>query len=88
MSISHNPEIDLSQVRPSKKTQAEKKHKNLQEELAQKNARWQAKQTPHSYLTLVQKKALLGVTAPDKAFKAQIKICWIGPSGTFPLLRP
>jgi C1A family cysteine protease len=88
MSISHNPEIDLSQVRPSKKTQAEKKHKNLQEELAKKNARWQAKQTPHSYLTLVQKKALLGVTAPDKKFKAQIKSAGLAPRALFPSFDP
>ena len=67
-----HPTIDLDAVNPSKKTQAEKKQKALQEELASKNASWQAKQTPHSYLTLEQKKALLGV-APDRAFLKSVK---------------
>ena len=64
--------IDLNAVNPSKKTQSDKKHKALQEELASKNSGWQAKQTAHSYLTLVQKKALLGVT-PDRAFLKSMK---------------
>jgi len=67
-----HPYIDLDAVTPSKRTQAEKKNKALQEELASKKASWQAKQTPHTYLTLEQKKALLGVT-PDKAFLRQMK---------------
>jgi len=66
------PYIDLDAVNPSKKTQAEKKHIALQEELASKNAGWQAKQTPHTYLTLEQKKALLGVI-PDRAFLKDMK---------------
>ncbi|HMD89627.1 MAG TPA: C1 family peptidase [Anaerolineaceae bacterium] len=88
MSITHSPEIDLTEVRPSKKTQAEKKHRSLQGELVQKNARWQAKQTPQSYLTLAQKKALLGITAPDKEFKAQIKSAGLAPRAFFPSFDP
>ena len=64
--------IDLDNVNPSKKTQAEKKHLTLLDELASKNATWQARQTDHTYLTVEQKKALLGVT-PDKAFLRNIK---------------
>ncbi len=66
------PFIDLDAVNPSKKTQAEKKQKALEKELASKNASWQAKQTDHTYLTLDQKKALLGVT-PDRAFLREVK---------------
>ena len=79
MSTTHYPAIDLTVVRPSKKTQAEKKHKDLQEELVKKNARWQAKLTPHSYLTLAQKKALLGATAPEKSFQDEIKSAAVAP---------
>lgn len=64
--------IDLDNVNPSKKTQAEKKHKALVEELTSKNATWHAKQTDHTYLTLEQKKVLLGVV-PDKAFLREVK---------------
>ncbi len=66
------PFIDLDAVYPSKKTQAEKKQKALEEKLASKNAGWHAKQTDHTYLTLDQKKAMLGVT-PDRAFLREIK---------------
>ena len=88
MSIKHAPDIDLTLVRPSKKTQAEKKHKSLQQELTKKNARWQAKQTPQSYLTLVQKKALLGAAGPDKAFKVEIKSAAAAPRAIFPSFDP
>jgi C1A family cysteine protease len=77
------PHIDLAKVRPSKKTQAEKKQAALKEELVQKNARWEAKQTPHSYLTLVQKKALLGVV-PDKALRQELKAAGAAPMALFP----
>ncbi len=66
------PFIDLDVVNPSKKTQAEKKQQALQDELASKNASWEAKPNPHIYLTLEQKKALLGVK-PDRAFLRDVK---------------
>lgn len=72
MTTDSYPHIDLTTVYPSKKTQAEKKQASLKVELVQKKARWQAKQTPHSYLTLVQKKALLGVV-PDIPFRKEVK---------------
>ena len=87
MSTTRHPYIDLTLVTPSKKTQSEKKHKSLQEELTKKNARWQAKQTPHSYLTLVQKKALLGVL-PDKTFLAQVKSARAAPQALLPSFEP
>src|ERR1700690_3248793 len=90
MTYTHYPAIDLTVVTPSKKTQSEKKHKSLQEELTKKNARWHAKQTPHSYLTLIQKKALLGVT-PDKTFIAHVKsesAAAAAPMALFPSFDP
>jgi C1A family cysteine protease len=72
MPRSEQPIINLTSVNPSKKTQAENKHQALQGELASKNATWQAKQTDQTYLTLEQKKALLGVT-PDRAFLRGMK---------------
>ena len=79
----HHPYIDIDAVRTSKKTQSEKKNSKLQDELNNKNARWQAKQTPHSYLTLAQKKTLLGA-APDKALKREIKTTGAAPQGFLP----
>lgn len=69
MPVNHLHFIDLSQVLASKKTQAEKKNASLIQELTAKNARWQARQTPHSYLTLAQKKVLLGVVPDEKFLK-------------------
>jgi C1A family cysteine protease len=77
------PHIDLTMVRPSKKTQAEKKNAALKEELRHKKARWEAKQTPHSYLTLAQKKALLGVV-PDTALRKEVKSVGAAPMALFP----
>jgi C1A family cysteine protease len=87
MTATPHPYIDLATLTPSKKTQSEKKHKSLQNELVKKNARWEAKQTPQSYLTLVQKKALLGV-APDKAFQAKVKSAAAAPRGILPSFDP
>src|SRR5512136_1966906 len=72
MLTKNQPYIDLNAVRPSKKTQAEKKERRLEDQLTSQNARWQAKQTPHTYLTLEQKKALLGVK-PDRAYLREVK---------------
>jgi len=81
------PTLDLSQVTPSKKTQAEKKLQSLKKELATKNARWQARQTPHSYLTIAQKKALLGVV-PDKGFLQAVKVASAAPQAFLPTFDP
>ncbi len=78
MAVTHYPTIDLSKVKPSKKTQAEKKHEALKKELSQKNARWQAVQTPHSYMTIAQKQYLLGVV-PDNNFLAEVKTASVVP---------
>lgn len=83
MPESHGPYINLNAVNPSKKTQAEKKHKDLKKELTHSHARWESKQTPHSYLTLAQKKALLGVV-PDKVFLTQVKSTAAAPQGILP----
>jgi C1A family cysteine protease len=88
MSEFHSPILDmtsvLSRVAPSKKTQAENKLEALTKELSSKQARWQATQTPHSYLTLAQKKALLGVV-PDKAFLQQtVKVAATAPMALLP----
>jgi C1A family cysteine protease len=79
----HHPYIDVNSVRLSKKTQSEKKNTRLKAELTDKKARWQAKQTPYSYLTLAQKKALLGAV-PDKALKQEIKVTGAAPQGFLP----
>jgi len=84
MPVAHLPKIDLNSVTPSKKTQAEKKYGALEQELSEKDARWQASQTPHSYLTMAQKKVLLGVV-PDKAFLQQtVKVAAAAPQGFLP----
>jgi C1A family cysteine protease len=84
MPTAYHHKIDLNRVTPSKKTQAEKKQESLQRELSEKNARWQARQTPHSYLTMAQKKALLGVV-PDKQFQQEAKAAAAGERGILPV---
>ncbi len=83
MPLSEKAYIDLDSIYPSKKTQAEKKHKALVEELASKNATWQARLTDHTYLTLKQKKVLLGVT-PDRAFLREVKQQGVQARGFLP----
>jgi C1A family cysteine protease len=87
MPAAFNPWIDLDEVRPSKKTQAEKKQAALEQELIEKQARWQARQTPQSYLTMAQKKVLLGVT-PDKDFKQQVRLTAAAPRALLPSYDP
>jgi C1A family cysteine protease len=83
MPVLPRPTIDLTHITPSKKTQAEKKLESLKKELSAKNARWQARQTPHSYLTIAQKKALLGVV-PDKPFLQQVRVASAAPQAIWP----
>ncbi len=84
MPVEHLPKIDLDSVTPSKKTQSEKKVGSLTQELSEKNARWQASQTPQSYLTMAQKKVLLGVV-PDKTFLQQtVRLQAAAPQGFLP----
>jgi len=87
MPVDHRHFIDLARVKASKKTQAEKKNSSLVKELSAKNARWQARQTPHSYLTLEQKKVLLGVV-PDKEFLNEVKASAEAPQAIFPFFDP
>ncbi len=87
MSVTHLPKIDLTTVRPAKKTQAEKKHAALEDILSEKNARWQARQTPHSYLTIAQKKVLMGVVT-DRDFKRQVKLSAAAPQAFLPSFDP
>lgn len=81
------PHIDLTTVKASKKTQAEKKNAALKVELHQKKARWEARQTPHSYLTLAQKKALLGVVK-DADLRKEVKSASVAPAAFFPNFDP
>jgi C1A family cysteine protease len=83
MTVTHHPTIDLKKVTLAKKTQAEKKHKALNRELSEKNAHWQARQTPQSYLTIAQKKVVLGVV-PDKDFKQEVKVAAALPQAILP----
>lgn len=83
MSPVQHPTIDLDKVTPSKKTQADKKHKVLTRELSDKHARWQSRQTPYSYLTIAQKKVVLGVVL-DKDFKQQVKAAAAMPMAILP----
>jgi C1A family cysteine protease len=87
MPATHHSKIDLTLVTPSKKTQAEKKNETLKKELSDKNARWEAKQTPHSYLTMAQKKALLGVVS-DKEFLRKVKTEATVERGILPVFDP
>jgi C1A family cysteine protease len=87
MTVTHYSKINLDKVTPSKKTQAEKKQEQLKQELSTKNAHWRAKQTPHSYLTAVQKRALLGVV-PDKVFLQGVKAAAAAPAGILPSFDP
>jgi C1A family cysteine protease len=84
MPAPHPYAIDLTFVTASKKTQAEKKNESLKKELSAKNARWEAHQTPHSYLTMAQKKALLGVV-PDKEFQRKAKTEAAAERGLLPV---
>jgi len=79
--------IDLTRVTPSKKTQAEKKNESLKNELSAQNARWEAHQTPQSYLTMAQKKALMGVV-PDKEFQRKAKTEAAAERGLLPDFDP
>jgi len=83
MAVSYYPRIEMVEVKPSKKTQAERKQAALEQELFDKQARWQARQTPQSYLTMAQKKVLLGV-APDKDFIQQVKLIAAAPQAAAP----
>jgi C1A family cysteine protease len=87
MPIAYHSRIELNEVRPSKKIQAEKKLAALEQELSEKHARWQARQTPHSYLTMAQKKVLLGLT-PDKEFKQQVESAAAAPLALLPSYDP
>lgn len=87
MPVTFNPNIEQLQVTAAKKTQAEKKTEVLKEELSAKKARWQAKQTPHTYLTQEQKKVLLGVV-PDKTFLQEVKLAAAAPQGILPSFDP
>jgi C1A family cysteine protease len=66
------PTIDLSNISTTKKTQTIKKVQALQEKMKIANAKWQAKETPQSFLTASQKKALMGVV-PDEDFAQELK---------------
>ena len=83
MPVTHHPTIDLDKVYPSKRAQVEKKHEVLKRELKEKNARWQAKKTPYSYLTIEQKKIVLGVV-PDKDFKPEVAMAAAAPQVFLP----
>ena len=87
MPVFPRPTLDLTHITPSKKTRSEKKLESLNKELSAKNARWQARQTPHSYLTIAQKKALLGVV-PDKEFLKEVKLVSAAPQAILPSFDP
>ncbi len=72
--------IDLARVSAAKKTQTAKQLKSLQEKLAAANASWHIKENPHSFLTINQKKALMGVV-PDKEFSQEVKAAQAAPMG-------
>ncbi len=77
------PKIDLNQVTAAKKTQTLKSLKALQEQLKAVNATWHIKENPHSFLTLSQKKALMGVV-PDEEFSQDIRTAAEAPAALLP----
>jgi C1A family cysteine protease len=81
LGLSHT--IDLDKVTRSKKTQSEKKHERLKRDLSEKHARWHARQTPYSYLTMAQKKVVLGVVV-EKDFKQEVKAASAMPMALLP----
>lgn len=88
MPVNSHPKIDLDKVTPAKKAQTVRKVGALREELQAKNASWQAKETPQSFLKADQKKSLLGVV-PDKQFSQEVKaLAASGPMGILPAFVP
>jgi C1A family cysteine protease len=84
MPVNDLPKIDLNTISAVKKTRTIKKVQALQAEMNVANAKWQAKETPQSFLTLSQKKALLGVV-PDKEFAQEVKTAAAsGPEAILP----
>jgi C1A family cysteine protease len=88
MPDNNNPMIDLSNLSAARKAGTTRKVLALQEQMKAANARWQAKETPQSFLTLSQKKALLGYV-PDKEFAQEVNsVAASGPLGILPAFDP
>lgn len=87
MPVNTHPKIDLNKVSATKKTLTAKQIQNLQDQLNATHASWHAKENPHSFLTLNQKKALMGVV-PDKEFKQEVKAAAAAAQGILPSFDP
>jgi hypothetical protein len=88
MPVNSYPKINLDSIPAAKKTRTAGQVATLNEQLAGTNARWEAKDNPQSYLTLQQKKALMGVVQ-DKEFKQEIKVAAAAaPMGILPSYDP
>jgi C1A family cysteine protease len=88
MPVNSLPKIDLNNISATMKTRTVKKVLALQEEIKVATATWHAKETPHSFLTSIQKKALLGVVL-DKEFTQEVKsVAASGPLGILPSYDP
>lgn len=87
MPVNTHPKIDLNKVSATKKTLTAKQIQNLQDQLNATHASWHAKENPHSFLTLNQKKALMGVV-PDKEFKQEVRTAAAAAQGILPSFDP
>jgi C1A family cysteine protease len=86
MPVNSHPKIDLNSVTAVKKALAKKQVQDLGQQLSKTNASWHAKENPQTFLTLEQKKALMGVVQ-DKEFDKQVKIAAKGGQEAIPVER-